>query len=251
MASKLLHGSIKFSTPVTRIEQTNSLSCAISAALGITYHAKRVVVSLPICLLSSITFDPPLPPAEQALMDATALAYDAKTIFVFARPWWREVGLSGIMESETGPISFSRNTCVEWDKQYSITCFIVGDSGRRWSKWSAAERKSRVVAHFDNHFGETARRKGISVPDPVNIIEKEWTKDGWELGAPSPVMKPGVLTGDAGKAIGDSFQRIHFVGTEAALVSKGYIEGAVRSGIRRGREVVNGLAKSAFHQTNV
>jgi monoamine oxidase len=81
----------------------------------------------------------------------------------------------------------------------------------------------------------------VTIPEPVEIFEKEWTKDPWAQGAPSPVMMPGTMTGDAGKAIREQFGSIHFVGTETALIWKGYLEGAVRSGIRGAGEVIQAL----------
>jgi monoamine oxidase len=202
-----------------------------------------VIVSLPTCSLSTIEFDPPLPPNKLSLSQCTALGYYAKTIFVFDRPWWREAELSGTMSSQEGPISFSRDTCVEADKQYSITCFIVGDTGRRWSKWSAAERRRIVTEQFDSFFGEAARAAGVKVPPAINVIEKEWIKDPWSFGAPSPVTTPGTLVNDAGKSIREPWKNVHFVGTETALVWKGYMEGAVRSGVRGAQEVIAKLTK--------
>ena len=210
-----------------------------------TLYAKSVIVSVPTCVLPTITFHPPLPPNKHTLSQNTALGYYAKTIFVFDRPWWREAGLSGVMESVEGPISFSRDTCMEQDGQYSITCFIVGDSGRRWSKWSAAERQRSVKRQFDAFFGKAAKEAGVQVPSSVNIIEKDWIKDPWAAGAPSPVMMPGTLTEDSGKAIREPWRNVHFVGTETALVWKGYMEGAVRSGIRGAQEVIDKLARAS------
>lgn len=155
------------------------------------------------------------------------------------------------MESTEGPISFSRDTCVEADGQYSITCFIVGDSGRRWSKWCAAERRRIVAQQFDSFLGEAAREVGVEVPAPVNVIEKEWIKDPWAAGAPSPVMGPGVLTDDPGKALREPWGNLHFVGTETSLIWKGYMEGAVRSGIRGAQEVIQKLAKSPTEQAKL
>lgn len=191
-------------------------------------------MSVPTCLYSTIAFDPPLPPSKQALGDSTALGYYSKTIFVFEKPWWREAGLSGIIESETGPIYFSRDTCSEEDGQYSITCFVAGDRGREWSKWSSAERKKIVSNQFKRIFSAV----DIKAPEPVNIIVQEWTKQPWIWGAPSPVMMPGTLTSDSGKALREAYGRVHFVGTETSLVWKGYMEGAVRSGVRGAEEVI-------------
>ncbi|KAF3804142.1 Amine oxidase [flavin-containing] [Colletotrichum gloeosporioides] len=76
-----------------------------------------------------------------------------------------------------------------------------------------------------------------------NRQEKEWTKDPWARGAPCPVMGPGVLTSDAGKAVREPVSHIHFIGTETSLVWKGYMEGAVQAGIRGAKEVIADLAE--------
>ncbi|KAI8187123.1 putative flavin-containing monoamine oxidase A [Colletotrichum sp. SAR 10_86] len=165
--------------------------------------------------------------------------YYSKTILVFEKPWWRDAGFSGSIASETGPIVFSRDTCVPDDKQYSITCFHVAEPGRQWSKLQADDRREAVLKQFRAMFSTVVD----DVPEPINIIDKEWTKDLWARGAPSPVMGPGVLTSDAGKAVREPVGHIHFIGTETSLVWKGYMEGAVKAGIRGAKEVIADLAE--------
>ncbi|KAF5524297.1 putative flavin-containing monoamine oxidase A [Colletotrichum aenigma] len=165
--------------------------------------------------------------------------YYSKTILVFEKPWWRDAGFSGAIASETGPIVFSRDTCVPDDRQYSITCFHVAEPGRQWSKLRAEDRREAVLKQFRAMFSTVVD----DVAEPINIIEKEWTKDPWARGAPSPVMGPEVLTSDAGKAVREPVGHIHFIGTETSLVWKGYMEGAVQAGIRGAKEVIADLAE--------
>jgi monoamine oxidase len=205
-----------------------------------TVRCKKVIISIPTTLYPSIEFSPQLPPAKHRLSESTVLGYYAKMIFVFEKPWWRDAGFSGSFSSAEGPTSFSRDTCLEEDNQYSITCFLVGDKGRRWSKFSKSARRQQVQDQFYTIFGAAVK----DIPEPINIIEKEWMKDPWARGAPCPVMPPGVMTSDAGQAIRDVFGDLHFVGTETALVWKGYMEGAVRSGVRGATEVIKALWKS-------
>jgi monoamine oxidase len=234
LAAKLPKAAVRLHSPVKIIRQGSDGVIVETANQGQNFRAKRAVVSVPTCLYSSLVFDPPLPLTKKTLGDSTALGYYSKTIFVFDEPWWRDAGLSGIIESEAGPIYFSRDTCSEEDGQYSITCFVVGDRGREWSKWSSAERKRIVSDQFKRIFSTV----GIEAPDPVNIIVQEWVKQPWIWGAPSPVMMPGTLTSDSGKALREVYGRVHFVGTETSLVWKGYMEGAVRSGVRGAKEVI-------------
>ncbi len=225
---------------MAKITQTPDF-CKVETANGKSFRGKRVILSVPTTLHRTITFDPPLSPPKQILAEKTILGYHAKTILVFERPWWREAGLSGAMESLSGPISFTRDTCSELDGHYSITCFTVGESGRQWSVLSAPKREEQVLKHFNDVFGSCTKIDKQGIPQPINILEKEWTKDPWVLGGPVPVMPPEVLDSEAGKALGKPFGNIHFVGAETADVWRGYMEGAVRSGIRGANEAIASL----------
>ncbi|KAF4444701.1 flavin-containing monoamine oxidase A [Fusarium acutatum] len=221
LAAKLPETAVSLRSPVKTIKQGSDGVLIETANPKQNFRAERVIVSVPTCLYPSINFEPPLP----------------ETIFVFDKPWWRDAGFSGIIECETGPIHFSRDTCSPEDGQYSITCFVVGDRGRDWSKWSYAEKRRIVLEQFNGVFSGV----GVNAPEPVNIILQEWIKQPWIWGCPSPVMMPGTLTSDSGKALREVVGRLHFVGTETSLVWKGYMDGAVRSGIRGAEEVIRGF----------
>ncbi|KAG5787854.1 hypothetical protein H9Q69_013076 [Fusarium xylarioides] len=235
LAAKLDKKNIKLNSTVVKIIQDKK-GCTVKTKNGHKYHSKKVILSVPTSLYPKIDFEPHLPPAKKELADSTELGYYSKSILVFDGPWWRNANLSGVLTSMDGPISFTRDTCVPEDKQYSITCFHVGQPGRKWSQLSEQERKDTVVKQFNDAFGTVVDK----VPEPINIIEKDWLKDSWFLGGPSPAMKPGLMTG-AGKSIRDPFKNIHFIGMETSIVWKGYIEGAIRSGIRGAREVTEAL----------
>ncbi|RKL49706.1 hypothetical protein BFJ72_g1162 [Fusarium proliferatum] len=234
LAAKLPETAVRLRSPVKTIKQGSDGVLIETANPKQKFRAERVIVSVPTCLYPSINFEPPLPESKKTLGESTALGCTSKAIFVFDKPWWRDAGFSGIIECETGPIHFSRDTCSPEDGQYSITCFVVGDRGRDWSKWPYAEKRRIVLEQFNGVFSGV----GVKAPEPVNIILQEWIKQPWIWGCPSPVMMPGTLTSDSGKVLREVVGRVHFVGTETSLVWKGYMDGAVRSGIRGAEEVI-------------
>ncbi|KAM3562414.1 hypothetical protein MY1884_001809 [Beauveria asiatica] len=63
-------------------------------------------------------------------------------------------------------------------------------------------------------------------------------------GNPNPVMMPGLMTSAAGQSIRDHYKHVHFIGTETSYVWKGYMEGAVLSGIRGAKEVIAALRRN-------
>ena len=126
------------------------------------------------------------------------------------------------------------------EKQYSLTCFSEGAPGRLWAKLSAPERKRAVLEQIGWVFG-SAMEGGV-VPSPVGIIEKMWTEDRWSEGAPSPVPGVGIYS-RFGHSVKEGFGCVHVAGTETSDVWTGYMEGAVRSGVRAAGEVIGELQK--------
>jgi monoamine oxidase len=214
--------------------------CVVETKDGTSYRAAKVILTIPTPLYHTITFQPELPKAKAALSESTKFGYYAKTILVFPSPWWRDAGLSGCLDSETGPFRLARDTACPEEGQYSITCFHVAETGRAWSKLPATERQEAVLKQYRTMFSAVAK----DVPEPILVFEKEWPKDPVAPGAGVPAMMPGVLTGDAGRAMRDPVGHVHFAGTETAAVFKGFMEGAIRSGIRGAQEVIAAL-KSA------
>ncbi|KAJ5370317.1 flavin-containing amine oxidase [Penicillium cataractarum] len=237
LAEELGSRSVFLSNPVASVDQLGGgHGVVVATQSGESFYGRKAIISVPTTLYPSITFNPPLPPKKTALSDNTVMGYYSKTVFVFKEPWWRTSGLSGIFDSEIGPISFTRDTSIPADDQWSITCFIVGERGRQWSKLSKAARHKQAWEQFSQTFGKYVK----DIPEPTNSLEMEWAKQGYFLGAPCPVMTPGILT-TVGTELATPFGDVHFVGTETATVWRGYMEGAVRSGQRGGAEVVKEL----------
>lgn len=245
MAEALEPGTLLLSTPVTHIvqsSQTHICTVRTSSPTNSAFHAKKIILSIPTPLYRKISFDPPLPEDKTRLASDNILGYYSKMIYVFDQPWWRTAGLSGVIETDLGPILFSRDTSIPDDDQWSITCFIVGNRGREWSLLSPSERRrtawDQFRTTFENAPGLSAK---LDVPEPINILEMEWSKEEFFGGAPCPVSPPGLLSSIDASAARCPFRDIHFVGTETASVWKGYMEGAVRSGMRGAKEVIQVL----------
>lgn len=238
MASELPQGSVLLNSAVTEISQSSSGSCVVTTGDGRLLYCRKVIVSVPTAILNDIKFSPPLPEGKQHLSTSTKLGYYSKTIYVFDTPWWQEAGLSGAFDCEagSGPSSFSRDTSIPDDDQWSISCFIVGEPGRQWSRLSAESRAQVMWKQFIDIFGSVVDH----IPTPVNTIEQEWSKEAFIWGAPSPVMGPGVLT-SVGSLLRHSVGNVHFVGTEYSYIWKGYMEGAIRSGQAGAEEVLTAL----------
>ncbi|KAL2832664.1 hypothetical protein BJY01DRAFT_253820 [Aspergillus pseudoustus] len=132
-------------------------------------------------------------------------------------------------------VCFTQDTSIPEHEQWVITCFMVGDPGRQRSIPPEAQRGEAVVTHIKKACHEI----GVEMPEPIATHEFEWAEHDTFLGAPSPVMGVDVLSTDAGKSLREPFRNIvFFSGTETALESEGFMDGALRAWSRSATEVI-------------
>jgi monoamine oxidase len=236
IAAALKPNSILLNSPVREIRHDGN-GCYVESARG-SFTCKRVIISIPTPLYREITFSPPLPAAKAKLATSTKLGCYGKAICVYDRPWWRDGNLCGLLQSATGPAGVFRDTSVEKNSHFSITCFMVGEPARQWGRLGKVERDKMVLDQIEKGFGQFAK-----VEKPNEIVEQRWQNEQWSQGCPCPVMPPGVMT-ELGGVLRDSVGKLHFVGTETAYEWKGYMDGAVRSGERGAKEVLAALEKA-------
>ncbi|CAL5871359.1 uncharacterized protein PFLUO_LOCUS5609 [Penicillium psychrofluorescens] len=236
LAKLLRPGSLILKSPVQQIQQAPT-GVLVSTARG-EILAKRVIVTVPTPLYRLINFYPPLPEAKIELSQKNRLGYTNKVMLLYDRPWWRDAGLCGLLQSFKGPVAVSRDSSVDETGQFSLTCFTVGQPGRQLSKLRQHDRYERVKQHIRKLFGAYT-----SVPEPINISEHEWTMDQWAQGCPCPASPPEVLS-KLDEAMRATHGKIHFAGTETAYEWKGYMDGAISSGKRAAQETIVALTQS-------
>ncbi|OQU94095.1 hypothetical protein CLAIMM_00507 [Cladophialophora immunda] len=237
LAESLAPGSIILNSPVRRIEQTPE-SILVSAGRG-EIHCRRVIVSVPTPLYKEITFEPPLPKAKEQLSQANKLGCTFKVMLLYAQPWWRGSGLCGMVQSFQGPVCVTRDSSIEETGNYTLTCFVGGQPGRSLLTLTQKERHDAVLSHVRRLFCPFTK----TVPEPLAVTDHLWIQDQWSQGCPCPAAPPGAMT-NYGHALRTPHLRAHFVGTETAFEWKGYLDGAVRSGERGAKEVIQALSKS-------
>ena len=234
LANLLPPDAIRLDAAVLSIEEMDGM-IRVATTRGLL-QSKRVIVSVPTPLYKLIRFQPPLPLSKTELSEQNVIGYTNKVHALYAEPWWRAVGLCGLVQSFIGPIIVTRDSSVDGTGQYSLTCFLVGQPGRDLSRVSQEKRFAAVLAHIQRTFG-----KYFAVPKPIAMLEHEWWNDDWAQGCPCPVAPPGTTVLHEA-SLRAPHGGVHFIGTETAFEWKGYMDGAVRSGIRGAQEVLEGLA---------
>ncbi|KAF2754444.1 amine oxidase [Pseudovirgaria hyperparasitica] len=230
------HANIHLSSPVASI-QDHGGHVSVITTNGNTFQGKKCILSLPTTLYKDINILPPLPPRAQEVYNSTRLGDYNKAIVCYDRPWWRDQGYNGFFMSFNGPVNLARDTSVDEKRQFSLTCFVNGQFGRDWSRLRSHERRKVVLEQLAKVYKVD---RDSEVWRPIEIFDQVWMEEKFSKGALTPITAVGHLTKFVdvyGKPVGN----LHFVGTEFATEWKGYMEGALETGERAVREVMNML----------
>jgi monoamine oxidase len=153
----------------------------------------------------------------------------------YEKPFWRERGLNGMLQSDAPPSEFISGDFTPSEGRPGLLAgFIEAHNAMAWTGRSMEERKKLVVDRLVSFLGPEAKR-------PIDYEDQDWPADPWSRGCYGPSMAPGIMT-TVGKVIREPFGRIHWAGTETSTRWMGYIDGAIRSGDRAAAEVVARLS---------
>lgn len=199
--------------------------------------AKYVIVTVPPKPALAITYQPALPEMRTQLLASLTLAQMIKCIIIYKRPFWREMGLSGMFMSDEGPLKVV-DDCSPVDGTHgALLGFTRSSESDKWRDTSQEERCAAVVEQLIRFFGPQAAQ-------PLEYVDRDWGDHLWAGGAYLPNMPTGVMT-SSGRALREPVGRIHWAGTETATLWTGSMEGAIRSGERVAKEVLARLQGGA------
>jgi monoamine oxidase len=211
--------------PVNRIVQTEAGVEAITGK-GV-FTARFIVVSVPPAPASRIRFEPHLPAARDGLTQRMPMAAIIKVVVAYETAFWREAGFSGQVATDDDTLGIVMDDTQDVGPAV-LLCFIEGERAVQMSAAGKAARKEAVIASLVRFFGPAAA-------SPLAYDDNDWTQEPWTHGYVG-AMPPGVMT-RFGHALRAPCGRIHWAGAETADEWPGYIEGALRSGIRAASEV--------------
>lgn len=218
--AKRLGSRIQLNAPVRRIEQRGN-TCYVVSDKG-TFRAKQVIVAVPPSVSAFIDYDPILPSDRAQLLQRFPQGSAMKIQAVYPKPFWRDEGLSGYVNSDIGPVKLMYDNSPADGSRGVLMGFIEGHEARVAGRLSPAARKQAVLECFSRTIGPAAGK-------PNQYIEMNWATEEWTRGCYGGFLPPGVLT-DFGPAIHKPHGRIHWAGAEHATLWNGYMDGAVRSG---------------------
>ncbi|EGY14759.1 hypothetical protein VD0002_g3089 [Verticillium dahliae] len=215
--------SYAFNSPVAAVKNTPA-GVHVTTREGKGYRAQRMVSAMPLNILNSIAFDPPLSVGKKSAADT---GHVNQCVKVHAEVRDRD------LRSYTG-ISYPHNGLF----------YALGDG-------ETPSGNTHIVAfggqhqHFkpDENIEKTKEAlQGLVPMDIERIVFHNWSKDEFAKGAWF-FSKPGLLS----THLGDMRARqgnIFFASSDWALGWRSFIDGAIEEGTRAGLAVRNDLAQS-------
>lgn len=221
--------TLALSAPVRTLEQESD-RVRVHADSG-TFTASRVISTLPPALTLEVDFRPGLPEARRSWCEGMPPGKVIKCFAVYQKPFWRARGLSGSAAGDHAPVHVTFDATPPDSERGILMGFIEGREAHTWGQAGEAQRRDAVLACFARFFGPEALQ-------PEQYVDHVWASEPWSRGCYAGVARPGVLT-TVGHSVRTPHGRVHWAGTETATEWNGYIEGAVRSGLRAATEVLD------------
>jgi monoamine oxidase len=230
-AAERLGDAVVLEAPVRSIAHGPGGARVVSDRLEV--RARRVVVAAPPALASRIAFDPPLPADKDAILSRMHPGSVIKVNVVYDEPFWRQDGLSGQWTDPSAVVSFGLDNSPPGGTPGVLVGFFEAGTARRFSGATVQERRAATLASLSAIFGPRAA-------EPRDYLELDWSVEPWTRGCYAG--KPAV---GAAVAFGRALRRpdgpIHWASAETAAMWHGYFDGAVSSGHRAAREVLDAL----------
>ena len=223
-----LSGKVVMNATVEAIEaSTEQLTLVTNQG---RFRAQRLILALPPKIVPRIQFEPPLPEALQASMRKTHtwMSNAIKVGLTFAKPFWREKGFSGMLIGQVGAVTELYDHTDYHGKYYALMGFVnegLRDVGKE-------ERKRRILDYLTKYLGD-------EVGGYIGYEEKDWSRDHYTScnTIKSVYMSPAYGNPLFEKAYMNG--RLFFAGAETAKVYGGYMDGAISSGVRAARKLLD------------
>lgn len=232
-----LSGRLHLEARVTEIDQSGS-HVRVSTSRGIV-EAERVIVAVPPPAALRIQAVPALPLARRRWLGKSQMGDVAKVHVGFKSPFWRQEGLSG--EATTygdRAVGVIFDNSPSSGEQGILVCFVYADRLHEWAVKPEAHRRADVLDVLTEIFGAAAGQ-------PTFYTEKIWSDDPFVHGGYAASPTPGAWLEHSARGWRMPTGRLHWAGTETSSVWNGYIEGAIRSGVRAAAEVEAALGRTA------
>lgn len=191
--------------------------------------AEAVVLALPFSTLRDVEIDAPLSAAKKHAIAKLHYGAGSKLCVGFTGKPWRALDSSGTVLSDSAFPYCWDETRMQDTENGVITFFTGGYDGRVLAQVDLNIQRAGLLEVLNRVFpGVRAAARAENVL--VTWADEPFAKGGYALYAPGQVT---TMRGCEGEREGKLF----FAGEHTSLEAQGFMEGAVRSGVRAAREI--------------
>jgi len=223
--------NIYVSTPVKKIEYSKNGALVFSEKQA--WKTKKVIVAVPPNISDRIEYNPPLPAGRDVMTQKIGQSSVIKMVLVYEKPFWRKEGLNGLAQCDRGLVRSVADSSPNDGTKGVLTVLSGGRYARELAALDKQYRQQIVLKELSSLFGPKAKQ-------PIQFYEKDWMEEPWIRGGYAAHFPPGVITG-FGEWLRRPIGPIHWASTETADEWKFYMEGAVQSGERAAKEVLDAM----------
>ena len=229
-----LTDNILLSKPVKSISQNDS---GISVYCdGEAFNSNYCIVATSPVLASRIDFQPQLSARRDLFMQNMPTASTIKCYIAYEKPFWRELGFSGIIFSNENIFSVISDATPPGADIGVLVAFACGANAIDMSSLSVAQRQKMLIDVLIENFGEQAK-------SPIDYVDNDWVSAVWSRGCYGGYFPPGALT--LVKQNGsEPCGRIHWAGADYTTEWFGFVCGAMESGQSVAEDVINTMLLS-------
>ncbi|PBB96984.1 flavin monoamine oxidase family protein [Mesorhizobium sp. WSM3862] len=210
---------LRLNEPVIRVERGPSGVRVVAG--GGAVEAREVLLALPPATANRLDFRPALSTALKKALGVWESGAVVKILVRYARPFWRERDLSGMVMWRDMPGLFACDASRDAEHA-ALVVFIGGPLALRCRKLGAAALRAEVTAKLADALGPDAA-------DILDFSQRDWTDDRWSGGAYSDLIVDVTAT-DAERTILAGAPPIHFASSEVSPSFPAYVEGAIVAG---------------------
>ena len=236
-----LSGIIRYNAPVVRVERqsTGFRVDYREGAAGKTMAAARVVFAVPASTMRQIELKPRLSRVKERAIEQLSYYDGVRFLMQVKRPFWKAAGLSGSARTDRATEIWDAATDQTAPSRGILAATTGGEMGRRTLGMTPDASLSLGVDLMADAF-----------PAIRSEFEKgavyRWSIEPWTRGA-FALYRPGQMT-TLMPVLASAASGLHFAGEHTSIWT-GWMEGALESGERAAREVLNATGRSWPEQT--
>ncbi len=194
-----------------------------------TITSSFAILAIPLTTARLIEFNPPLPFAHQHMLNEISYGAVTKVMIEYRERFWKDKGWNGRLSTDQHIVQTWDATSHLEGEHGILTAYTGGGPGAKLSAISNEERIKLAVSVIEKLF-----------PGSSNLIENTntiaWINEPFTRGS-YMALAPGQVTSHW-KTLFSPAGRLFFAG-EHATIYQGFMEGAVESGQRAAKNIIN------------